>query len=314
MTHQTRIERIMLESKPDVSPSTIRTYVSAINSICRKADVEPCQDAFAEQYERIINHINVMDRPASKRAYFSACMFFLKPTTHEVAKAAYSKQFQEMKKTISEREESQEPTDSFRALRKENFTWETVLKYREEYEKEYHSDLFSDKSYGHRMLWKIQQYVALCCYTMIEPRRSQDYCDFVLRDPDVEHQNYMMEREGKYYFVFNSYKTAGHYGKQTIEIPDKLADIIHQWAKICSSKFLLCQFKRLAPMTSPNVCHMLYDIFDNRKVSVNLLRHLYLAQFVDQDKKMKEIARNMGHSVGMQHRYIYHEASEEKEE
>jgi flagellar biosynthesis regulator FlbT len=312
MTHQTRIERIMLEAKPDVTPSTIRTYVSAINSICRKAGIEPSQDAFAKDFQRIINHVDVMASPASRRAYFSACLFFLKPTNHEEAKEAYMKKFQEMKKTIREKEDKQEATEKFKALRQEHFTWETVLKYREEYEKEYHEDLFSDKVKGHRLLWKIQQYVALCCYTMIEPRRSQDYCDFVLRDPDVDSQNYMMERDGTYYFVFTSYKTAGHYGKQTIEIPTELADIIHQWAKISSSKFLLMQYKRLQPMTSPNICHMLYDIFDNRKVSVNLLRHLYLAQFVEQDKKMKEIATRMGHSIGMQHHYIYQD-QEEKE-
>jgi len=312
MTHQTCIERIMTEVRSDVSLSTIRTYVSAINSICRKTNIEPSQDAFAKDFQRIINHIDVMASPASRRAYFSACLFFLKPTNHEEAKEAYKKKFQELKKTIREREEKQEPSKKFTALREEHFTWETVLKYREQYKKEYHEDLFSDKTKGQRLLWKIQQYVALCCYTMIDPRRAQDYCDFVLRDPDVDNQNYMMEREGKYYFIFNSYKTAGHYGKQTIEIPNELADIIHRWAEISRSKFLLMQYKRLQPMKSPQICHMLYDIFDNRKVSVNLLRHLYLAQFVEQDKKMKEIATRMAHSIGMQHHYIYHD-QEEKE-
>ncbi len=312
MSHLTSIERIILQSKPNVSSATIRTYTSAINSICKKADVDPTQESFADNYKHIINHIDLMDKPASKRTYFSSCMFFLKPANFEEAYKAYEKKFQEMKLAIRQVEQKQEPTPQFLALRHASFNWETVIKYRDELEKEYKSDLFTEKLHGHQLLWKIQQYVALCCYTMIEPRRSQDYCDFVLRNPDPEKDNYMMERGDKFYFVFNSYKTSKSYGKQTIEIPNQLAEIISQWARICNSKFLLMLYKRLAPMGSPNVCHLFYDLFDNRKVSVNLLRHLYLAQFVEQDAKMKEIARRMGHSVSMQHHYIYQD-QEEKE-
>ena len=307
MSHQTTIDRLIREEKSNISAATIRTYTSAINSICRKADVSPTREDFAEKHKHIINHINIMDKPSSRRTYFSACMTFLKPTSDTEAKLAYEKEFQKMKTTIRQIEEKQEPTPQFQALRESSFTWETVIKYRELYEKEYSNDMFEDKARGQGLLWKIQQYVALCCYTMIEPRRSQDYCEFVLRNPDPEKENYMMERDGKHYFVFNCYKTAKSYGKQQIEIPDKLATIINRWALISGSRHLFMLHRRTQPMSQPAVCHMFYDIFNNQKVSVNLLRHLYLAQFVDQDTKMKEIAKNMGHSVGMQHMYIYHD-------
>lgn len=305
MSHLTTLDRIFRGIDPNSSASTIRTYVSCINSLCKKANLKPSPEDFCDKYDKVMEHLSVM-KDTTQKAYLAACIKFIKDTDDEPAKQAFSKMFYEMKKKVQKEIEKQEPTPQFQELLEADFTWKTVLDYQKAYENEYLADLYNPNAILSKSLrWKLQQLILLSCYTYIEPRRAQDFCDFVLRDP-TEEDNYMTEVDGKYFFVFNSYKTAKVYGQQRIEVPKKLSDMILRWTQISNTKHLLMLYKRSSPMNPPNLCHMLYEIFEGRKVSVNLLRHLYLAQYAQQDSKMKEIARRMGHSVAQQHHYIYH--------
>jgi hypothetical protein len=219
-----------------------------------------------------------------------------------------------MKKKVQKVIDSKEPTEQFKELMEADFTWESVLVFQKKLENEYLADLYNPNTVlSKSLLWRLQQLILLSCYTHIEPRRSQDYCDFVIKNPDTEKDNYMLEveperpslGEKKFFFVFNSYKTSKVYGQQRVEIPKKLADMITRWNQITNTKFMFMLYKREAPLSPPNLCHVLYDIFDGRKVSVNLLRHLYLAQYAKQDEERREIARRMGHSAQQQLNYIY---------
>lgn len=305
MSHLTTLDRIFRGLDPDNSPSTIRTYVSCINSLCKKAGLEPTQDDFAKRYRTVIDHLSVM-KDSTQKAYLSACIKFLKPTDFTEAKEAYAKMFSEMKKKVQKVIDSKEPTQQFKELIEADFTWESVIQYQKRLENEYLADLYNPNTVlSKSLLWRIQQLILLSCYTHIEPRRSQDYCDFVIKNPDQEKDNYMLEVDKKFFFVFNSYKTSKIYGQQRVEIPKKLADMITRWTQITNTRFMFMLYKREAPLSPPNLCHVLYDIFDGRKVSVNLLRHLYLAQYAKQDEERREVARRMGHSLSTQLNYIY---------
>lgn len=306
MSHSTSLDRIFREIDSDASPSSIRTYVSSINSLCKKTGLKPLPEDFCEKHKTVIEHLSVM-KDTTQKTYLAACIKFVKNTTDEAAKKAYSEVFYNMKKKVQKELEKQEPTEKFKELLEADFTWKTVLEYQKTYENEYLADLYNPNTILTKSLqWKLQQLILISCYTYIEPRRAQDYCDFVIREPNPKEDNYMLEVNGKYFFVFNSYKTAKVYGEQRVEIPKKLADMILRWSQISHTKHLLMLYRRGAQLNPPNLCHMLYDIFNGRKVSVNLLRHLYLAQYANSDAERKEIARRMGHSHATSLTYVYH--------
>jgi hypothetical protein len=285
--------------------STKRSYVSALRSVCKYASVNPEPKAIGEKHSEIIKILDHFKEP-TKRMYLSSIIKFCDGRSSDEAMLAFKKEFDTLRQSISKEQAKQVATEKFKELQEEEFTWKSVLAVRDELERTYHKALHTVCSLHTReVLWGIQQYIILCCYTMIEPRRSTDYTEFVLKNPDPEKDNYLMQRDGNYFFVFNNYKTAKLYGKQEVSVPDKLADIINQWSLICNSRYLLMKYKRNIPFDNVSMCHLLYEVFSGRKVSVNLLRHLYLAQFQQQDAKMSEIAHNMGHSTRMQHLYIY---------
>jgi hypothetical protein len=285
--------------------STKRSYVSALRSVCKYASVNPEPKAIGEKHSEIIKILDHFKEP-TKRMYLSSIIKFCDGRSSDEAMLAFKKEFDTLRQSISKEQAKQVATEKFKELQEEEFTWKSVLAVRDELERTYHKALHTVCSLHTReVLWGIQQYIILCCYTMIEPRRSTDYTEFVLKNPDPEKDNYLMQRDGNFFFVFNNYKTAKLYGKQEVSVPDKLADIINQWSLVCNSRYLLMKYKRTCPLDSVSLCHTFYEVFSGRKVSVNLLRHLYLAQFQQQDAKMVKIAERMGHSVKMQHLYIY---------
>lgn len=285
--------------------STKRSYVSAISSICKYTALKPEPEAFGNKYKEIINTLSHFKQP-TKRMYLSAILKFCEGRCSEEAMMAFKKEFDSLRKQIADDQAKQIATEKFKNLQEEDFTWKSVLRTREELKEKFNTALNTVGTlHSREVLWGIQQYVILCCYTMIEPRRSTDYTEFVLKNPDPEKDNFLMQRDGVFYFVFNNYKTSKLYGKQEVRIPDELADIINQWTLVCNSRYLLMKYRRNAPFDNVTMCHLLYETFSGRKVSVNLLRHLYLAQYQQQDSKMSKIAENMGHSLRMQHLYIY---------
>ena len=67
----------------------------------------------------------------------------------------------------------------------------------------------------------------MCLYSnvFIPPRRLIDYTEFKMREINPDTDNYM----NKNTFIFNKYKTAKVYGKQTIDIPVQLRNILNKW-------------------------------------------------------------------------------------
>lgn len=285
--------------------STKRSYVSALRSVCKYASVNPDPKDMGEKHEDIIKILDHF-KPPTKKMYLSSILKFCEGRSSNEAMLAFKKEFDSLRQSVAKEQAKQIPTEKFKELQEQEFTWENVISARDELEQKYDKALHTiGQLHSRKELWGIQQYIILCCYTMIEPRRSTDYTEFVLKNPNPEKDNYLMQKNGNFYFVFNNYKTSKLYGKQEILVPDKLAHLINQWTLICNSRYLLMKYKRNIPFDNVSMCHLLYETFSGRKVSVNLLRHLYLAQFQQQDAKMSGIAERMGHSTRMQHLYIY---------
>lgn len=154
-------------------------------------------------------------------------------------------------------------------------------------------------------LQEIQNYIILCVLggVYISPRRSKDYVDFKIRNIDINKDNYMEKNK----FIFNSYKTAKTYGKQEVDIPVKLKNIIAKWIKINPTEYLFFD-ANMNKLSAVKLNQRLNKIFNGKKVGVNQLRHTYLTdKFADTIKKEKAIAdtmEDMGSSKEMLKTYV----------
>lgn len=140
-------------------------------------------------------------------------------------------------------------------------------------------------------LQSIQEYiiVALLGGLFIPPRRLLDYTEFRVKNIKKDEHNYY--NRGSLYF--NHYKTAKHYGEQSVKVPKTLQAILTKWInKINPNEYLLFD-NNGNKLNSVKLNQRLNKIF-NGKVSVNALRHTYLTdKFGEQIEKNKEIASTM---------------------
>jgi len=139
-------------------------------------------------------------------------------------------------------------------------------------------------------LQNIQDYiiVALLSGLFIPPRRLLDFTEFRTKNIDKDKHNYY--NRGSIYF--NHYKTAKHYGEQSVKVPKELQAILTKWIKINPNEYLLFDTNN-NKLNSVKLNQRLNKIF-NGKVSVNNLRHTYLTEkFGDTIEKNKQIAKTM---------------------
>jgi hypothetical protein len=154
-------------------------------------------------------------------------------------------------------------------------------------------------------LQQIQNYIIMCVLgsIYIKPRRSKDFVDFKIKNVDKTTDNYMEKNK----FFFNSYKTAKTYGKQDVDIPVQLRNIILKWSKINPTEYLLFD-TNMNKLSSVKLNQRLNRIFDGKKVGVNQLRHTYLTdKFGDTISKKNDIANTMeemGSSSSMLDTYV----------
>lgn len=141
-------------------------------------------------------------------------------------------------------------------------------------------------------------YVILSIYILIPPRRSLDYIKMLIGEDTNKDYNYIDINDSK--FIFNNFKTAGTYKTQIIDIPDNLMSIIKLYLtkrKGVKSKLpFLVNFKNEPLTTSTQMTRILNKIF-NKKVSVSMLRNIYLTnKYKNINKEKIDDATAMGTS------------------
>ena len=302
-SHNTTIHRILTALHPHLSESSIRTHTASVNSICTLTGIKCDPVVFCERSEEI--HDAVMKRypSATRKTYFQALTKFTAEHRQTEGFKRFDQQFKEDASLCKKASESQEAPAKYTDLVEQGASWQTILDTHQALERKY-SDFLEEKELSPNERHNLQKYVLLSCFVLTEPRRSLDWVSFVLRDESKDNDNYL-ERDGDdYVLVFNVYKTEGKYGTQRLKIDPKLGQIIEKWRRHNPTKWFLLK-RNHYPMDASGLCHFFYEIFNGRRITPNILRHMYLAQFQNQDQKMTEIAERMAHSVAQQHQYIY---------
>ena len=163
----------------------------------------------------------------------------------------------------------------------------------------------------------LQQLLVLSLYTMIPPRRNQDY---LLMDvgakPESPDRN--LYEKAKQDFIFRKFKTAKTFGEQKENVPENLQSVLDAYLTFHplrkESTFPLLVTSDGRPITSGNAITRILNSVLGGKVGASMLRHIYLShKFGDTLADMKSTAQKMGHSLSESHVYTKQDSDSDSE-
>lgn len=290
-----QLKAFIKSRRSKLSDGSLRTYASILTNLFKKLQNDKPFDVeyFSKNYKDVLTNLKTTE--AQKRKTTLSALVVI---TDEDSPAW--KQYRELMMADSEAVKKQDKKQEMTEKQKDNWVdMDDISKKREGLKKEV-SPLFKKQNPTSDDLQKIQNYIILCLYTMIPPRRLLDYTSFKIKNIDKQKDNFMEKDK----FVFNQFKTAKFEGQQQVTIPTALKTIIQKWIKINPTDFLLFDTQN-KPLNSPKLNQRLYKIFD-KKISSNMLRHIKVSdelKNVPALEKLEELAHDMGHSIIQQQLY-----------
>jgi hypothetical protein len=277
MTNQ--IRETILSNRPNLSQSSIKTYMSNINKTARDIDktIETTDDIIKFHKEILENLMTY--RPNIRKTKLSAFIVALdqkEKTPKETADI-----IEDLRKQLyfdAEDTEKQEEKQKLTKTQEENYiTWEEVMKVYESLKTEA-EPLFKLENLNKKQFNKLQEFVLLSMYVLTPPRRSLDYAQFKIRNPDLENDNYMITKGKKKEatLIFNAYKNSKRLGKQEIKVSNALRNIINKWILKNPHEYLLVN-NNGNKIEQPKINLILNNIF-GRNIGSSMLRHIFLTQ------------------------------------
>ena len=165
------------------------------------------------------------------------------------------------------------------------------------------------KRAGLRSLRDSQEHLLLRMMVDVPPKRNDLGALRVLKARPTAKRpgNYVLPKDGV--LVLTEYKTAKAYGPLTETLPDGVADDLRASLAAFPRKHVFVG-KDGGPMTEGAYSEFVKAVFvrhTGKRAGVNALRHAYITESCDPRtttmQELKDIAKSMGHSVGMQAQY-----------
>ena len=286
---------IVKKNRPHLNANSLKTYKSILKNIYDKCydDKEYKLENF-DKDEAVLKHLG--DMPYNKRKTVLASLSVMtnnKNYNIQMLKDIHEFNENEMKqeKTPQQEENMIEPEEVEKIFNTLAEHAKIILK----------KDKLTPTDLSELMKWVM---LALTGGIFQAPRRSIDFGNMKWRNYDLEKDNYVDIKNGK--FVFQNYKTAKQYEKQENEISKPLKVILNKWFKVCDCDYVLFDNKK-QPLTSPQMTHRLNEIF-GRKISTSILRHIYATKKFGgvNLKELAETATEMGNSPMQLLKYVKH--------
>lgn len=293
------MESEIRKNKPNLASSSIKTYLNILNSLGKKMNIEGDLENYYKKNSGKVLEFLKDERPSRRKTILSALVVLCGECD---ATKKYREQMMKDQETYMTEEKNQSRNEN----QKENWlSWEEIKHVFEELEKEVKPllvkkiDNLTDKN-----IKRIQEYILLSVYVLIPPRRAQDFTNFKIKDINPKIDNFYDLKKKE--FVFNTYKTSKKHGEQRVKIPIRLQNILKKWLSINPSDMLLWS-ENGKELKQNQITNWLNKIFD-KKISVNMLRHIYITENVLKDMPklthLEEVAEEMGHTVNQQLLYL----------
>jgi hypothetical protein len=290
MTFREKIEDEIKQKRPNLNPSSLKTYISILFNLHKKlADNDESIEWFDDD-KKILEHLE--DKTPQTRKTVLAALFVLTGNS----------EYQRL--MLIDCKHTNDLYKSQKKSQKEEDNWMSSSEIKEIYDDLYQrvALMFSQKLIADYTT--INNFILLGCLggvSGLSPRRSKDYTEMKIKNY-TNQDNYF--KAGKFYF--NVYKTANQYGEQIIDVKQKAPEffkILNKWIKVNPTEYLLFSSNK-QKLTSPQITRMLNKLL-GKNVSSSMLRHIFLTdKYGDIQNEMFEDAENMAHSSNMQQLYI----------
>lgn len=289
------MESAIRKNKPDISASSLKTYLSLLKSLYYKKHDKGTEidvDWFNNQTEII--ELLKDKPPSSRKTSFAALIAIAKDNDK------YREALMNDGKTYNAFIKKQEKTE------KQSENWKTFSEVKSIFD-DMHAKvkpLLKAKELNAADYKRLQDFVilALTAGIFIPPRRSMDWTELKLKNIDKAADNYIAGNN----FVFNKYKTAKFYSSQQVAIPKELKTILNKFVKLNPHEYLLVDGKG-NKLSNVRLTQILNRIFHGSAISTSMLRHIYLTEQlkdVPALEKLENLAHDMGHSVGEALEYV----------
>lgn len=292
----TTITDYLKTARPTLSEGSLKTYTSIITNMGKQMGLPlSTPEEVIANYTAILDHMKEVPAKNRKTRLASLVVFISATDGNQEAISKFRELMMSDKVDAEEEIKEQELTER----QQEGWmTWPEVLERYHELDLDT-KRLWKKPALDKAEFHKLQQCVLLSCLIRLDgPRRSMDWVMFKLRNVDKEKDNYLTYEKRRPVVVFNQYKTAGVYGKQTIPA-GVLSPVLKKWMDKNPYDHLLMNYHQTGPMTQSQLTTTLHDIFQ-KPVSTSLLRHIFLSHFHKNTpglKEMEKVANVMGHSV-----------------
>ena len=288
-----------------ISKSSIKTYTNYISKLNKEFngydEFEP--ELYLTNYKQIIEFIEKLENDNSKKSYISSILFILRKFDDKndiYKKNIYLEYMDELKKKIDDVKLNQKKSDN----EKNNWINQNEIKviYDDLYNKYNHLLNKQNNIHLNDNYQNLQNLIILSLYHLNMPRRLLDYTELKISDVNKKLDNYIDIKNKQ--FVFNIFKTSKYYENNKVDINDELYKMLLLFIKLKKKNKYLNQIYLLESnnhkkLNSVNLNNRLNKIFDNRNISVNILRKSYLSNVYKDIPALKEInkiSNNMSNS------------------
>jgi len=317
LENKTLIESIRMElkefllTKRQLSDKSLTAYVSTLSCLFNAVypddgdltvDKLPLLEDVSKVLEVLNNHPEKYKKVAQKKSVLTALIV---ASNAELWKPTFDAITAEFKANLDKQEMSIEQTEGW--VDKEEI--DLILKKLEK-----NANLLYKKGHfiTHNDLQDIQLYIILCLYSgkYFQPRRSQDFIEFKVRNIDKTKDNFLDKSE----LVFNTFK--GRFvnvrgevlekAPQRIPVDPELKKILTKWIKVSkrdggSDDYLLFD-KQWKQMNATQLNQRVNKIFGREKgCGINQMRHTALTEkyghLIQDHKDLAEDMKAMGSSI-----------------
>lgn len=272
-----------LESnRPNLSPSSAKTYASLLLNLLKKMDLSNTLEMFINHKNDILSFIeNKITSLQSKKTILSALYILTKEESYRTIMLEICK---EVNDNYKQQKVAPNREASFLSFHQIQEKYETLKKVMNE----------------NPSLDNIQNVLIVALMSgvipSIPPRRNE-WAMVKIKEFDKDKDNYYK----KGIFTFHKYKTDKVYGTQVIKVPKgEFNRILLKWLKLNKSNYLLCNLNTDKPFSSSDLSKKLKKIFGNQNIGCDQLRSIYLSHLyrdVPKLEELNEIATKMGHST-----------------
>jgi len=290
------LKEVIKKARPTLSDSSVTTYNSILKNLYLKVfgDKEIDLDNF-ENSNKILKYLENVE-PNKRKTILSALVVICKDP--KPYRSLMLTDIKDYNKDIATQEKTDEQKENW-IEKDELVTIFNVLKKEAEF-------LYKKQTLNMTELQKIQNFIIISLFYLINPRRAKDYTEFKIKSIDREKDNFFDEKNSE--LSFANYKTAKFYGTQKVKIDKLLKSILKKWISINPTDYLLfdANSQKLTPV---KLNQRLNKIFGSEKGhSVNQLRHSFLTdKYADSIKMKNEMAKDMeemGSSIAQATTYI----------